>query len=458
MKKIIYSLFIVSIILSACEEKPELAVEGCMDETSCNFNDEADIQLENSCVFAIPGYNCDNEKLGCMDQNACNYDENAQANDGSCIFAEEGYNCDGQLLGCMDEIACNYNEDAEFEDGTCVYPPPGQDCSGLLYGCTDDAYLEYYTQGFVADLDDGSCQTTAIFGCMDQSFCSWNQFANIDVPSDCNGLPGCMDQTSCNYNPSADCPDGSCYGLSGCMDVLAVNFNSSATCDDGSCSYTCQSLLDGGLTPSQILNGAFSIGLSDLYGCTYQGGLIFHFDNSLNKGLVISQDSIGNHYIGSNLNTGQTYTWVTYFGYPTSGSNYTFGTFIDVFQGSYNTNLIQTNSSSGSLSNPGTDGAGTLYYQFTAKVGVFNNSGYNDWFIPSINELYEVYDNLVTPGKIYYGDFQHVSSSESGPSTFYTLQMGPDNGSGHVPGQYYEKGKFGYIYVGPFKIYPVREF
>ena len=46
MKKLIFSLFLITIIISSCEEKPEIAIIGCMDETSCNFNDEADIQLE----------------------------------------------------------------------------------------------------------------------------------------------------------------------------------------------------------------------------------------------------------------------------------------------------------------------------------------------------------------------------------------------------------------------------
>ena len=79
---------------------------------------------------------------------ACNFDPEAEADDGSCIY------------GCSDENACNYDETSTC-DASCVFPPPGQDCDGLVLGCTDDNYLEYYTQGFVADLDDGSCQTIA---------------------------------------------------------------------------------------------------------------------------------------------------------------------------------------------------------------------------------------------------------------------------------------------------------
>ena len=40
---------------------------------------------------------------------------------------------------------------------SCYYAP----------GCTSAGYLEYYTQGFEADFDNGDCQTLAVFGCTD---------------------------------------------------------------------------------------------------------------------------------------------------------------------------------------------------------------------------------------------------------------------------------------------------
>ena len=56
----------------------------------------------------------------------------------------------------MDATAYNYNSLANTSD-VCYYNP----------GCTNVGYLEYYTQGFVADVDDGSCSITAVFGCID---------------------------------------------------------------------------------------------------------------------------------------------------------------------------------------------------------------------------------------------------------------------------------------------------
>ena len=60
--------------------------------------------------------------------------------------------------GCTNPTAVNYNDDANFDDESCYFEP----------GCTSAGYLEYYTQGFEADFDNGDCQTLAVFGCTDQ--------------------------------------------------------------------------------------------------------------------------------------------------------------------------------------------------------------------------------------------------------------------------------------------------
>ena len=57
--------------------------------------------------------------------------------------------CVDKVLGCLDPLAINYDTLANTGDGTCYYTP----------GCTNSSYLEYYTQGLVADFDDESCAT-----------------------------------------------------------------------------------------------------------------------------------------------------------------------------------------------------------------------------------------------------------------------------------------------------------
>jgi hypothetical protein len=67
-----------------------------------------------------------------------------------------GTECIPVVIGCMDDTAYNYNSLANTND-TCYYNP----------GCTNPGYLEYYTQEFEADYDNGDCQTLAVFGCTD---------------------------------------------------------------------------------------------------------------------------------------------------------------------------------------------------------------------------------------------------------------------------------------------------
>ena len=68
-----------------------------------------------------------------------------------------GNTCEPFVYGCMDTAAANYSVEANTDDSSCYYEP----------GCTQAGYLEYYTQGFTADFDNGSCQTLAVFGCTD---------------------------------------------------------------------------------------------------------------------------------------------------------------------------------------------------------------------------------------------------------------------------------------------------
>ena len=417
MKKFISLILVLILVNIGCQELPLMGISGCIDEYACNYNPEAEIDDE-SCIYPPSGLNCDGLLIGCNDSIACNYNITAEIDTGSCEYPDPGTNCDGEQVGCTDSIACNYDENAEAEDGTCVYPPTGQDCDGLLLGCTDANYLEYHTQGYVADLDDGSCITPVVYGCMDPAFCSFNQLANLEDGS-CSGLPGCNDPTACNFEPDADCNDGSCFGLLGCTDDDAWNYNSSATCDDGSCKYAVQSLLNNGQTPLQIINDGYS--LDSLYGCTYSGGQIFHFDSSQNRGLVLSPVDMT---IGDN-------TWP-----PNGNTYYSFwgcesinvGTSYALYSGAANTIAIENSFNYGTLANPfnssspcatNTNGNscvnpyGVNQYKYSSLIQNFSNGGYSDWHIPSFDELMAIFNNLVVPAHTIFGPGDnYISSSE----------------------------------------------
>lgn len=76
--------------------------------------------------------------------------------------------------GCMDVDAYNYDDVAEEDDGSCYYAP----------GCADDGYVEYYTQGFEADYNDGSCEIPFVDDCMNEEALNYNPHASLNLGED----------------------------------------------------------------------------------------------------------------------------------------------------------------------------------------------------------------------------------------------------------------------------------
>ena len=176
-----------------------------------------------------------------------------------------GNTCIPIVEGCLDNTAFNYNEAANTDDSSCYYAP----------GCTIPAFLEYHTQGFEADFDDGSCLTLAEFGCMDPGAPNYNEFFTVnwtsatDPTDPCEEvIEGCMDENAlnfdplanvnnfdciyppdpilgctipeaCNYNELANTNDDSCEftTCAGCVDEIACNYDPTSTIDNGACEY-----------------------------------------------------------------------------------------------------------------------------------------------------------------------------------------------------------------------------
>jgi len=107
-----------------------------------------------------------------------------------------GNYCIDRIFGCMDSLALNYVDTANTNT-QCFY----------VLGCTSSAYLEYYTQGFVADTSDNSCLTPAVWGCNDATAFNYNSLANIDNGGCIPVILGCMQPLAFNYNPQANTSD-----------------------------------------------------------------------------------------------------------------------------------------------------------------------------------------------------------------------------------------------------------
>jgi len=200
-----------------------------------------------------------------------------------------GNNCIPKIYGCIDSLAVNYNQFANTTDNSCYYNP----------GCTDAAYLEYHTQGFVADYDDGSyCLNYAIFGCMDSTQYNYDQYATVqwtsvvDQTDPCIAkVFGCLDPTAFNYDPLANTEDYSCIPfIYGCMDMTMWNYDPSANTDNGSCIpfiYGC--------TDSTALNYDALSNTNDgscipyLYGCTDSTAINYNALANTDDGTCIAE-------------------------------------------------------------------------------------------------------------------------------------------------------------------------
>ena len=137
-----------------------------------------------------------------------------------------GDSCEPFSYGCTDAMAQNYNAEVNTEDGSCYYQA----------GCTQAGYLEYYTQGYEADYDNGDCQTLAVFGCMDEEAFNYNPEANVDNEGCIPVVLGCTNSLAFNYNPAANTDDDSCIPfIYGCTDATMFNYDPEANAEDGSC-------------------------------------------------------------------------------------------------------------------------------------------------------------------------------------------------------------------------------
>ena len=172
----------------------EFEVPGCTDAMACNYNAEA-TDDDESCVFADEACEecaddgtvvlndadgdgvCDDDEIeGCFDETACNYNADVtDINNELCEYAEEFYDCNGDCLndadgdgvcdeleveGCTNIIACNYDELATDDDGSCAFP--GDACDDGDENTINDAYNDDCE--CVGEVEDGVEEARIAFG------------------------------------------------------------------------------------------------------------------------------------------------------------------------------------------------------------------------------------------------------------------------------------------------------
>jgi uncharacterized protein (TIGR02145 family) len=216
---------------------------------------------------------------GCTDDTACNYDDLASADDGSCLELDEcgvcggvglvdgECDCDGSVLdaigvcggsctldsndnglcddyefGCIDFTACNYNPYATEDDGSCDYsccPGPGCCTNGMywdwdLEGCFITTPTDTNLDG-CTDLNDlmdilsayGDCAVSGFTTCGDDIEHEGYDYSTVQIGEQC------WFSENCRYlpivsDPSIDSttePHYSVYGYTG-TDVTAAQATS----------------------------------------------------------------------------------------------------------------------------------------------------------------------------------------------------------------------------------------
>jgi hypothetical protein len=139
---------------------------------------------------------------GCMDDTMCNYDPEAGSDDGSCVPPNECNSCTGDLscIGCIDYEACNYDSNLLYVDNSlCDYTS--------CQGCMDDGACNYDPTATIqaSTSANGACEYESCVGCMDPEALNYDPEATIQA----SGASGCMyeDETYAPERPDKAIPD-----------------------------------------------------------------------------------------------------------------------------------------------------------------------------------------------------------------------------------------------------------
>ena len=464
-----------------------IVVIGCMNSGYLEYNEMANVSDFTQCSNKII--------LGCTDSIACNYNEQANIDDENCLYPPEGYNCDN-MLGCTDSLACNYNPLAT-ETSECVFNEEGYDCDGnLTITIGDEAYggivfyvdyendlaivispenLGSYPFGCYSDYIPGVQYSGIGFGKLNtvsiDSWCGESPIAakicleyenegyddwylpsigellemhnNIGVGSSIMENYGDLG-LSYGYNSSTEIDGYNNAALSssvgqfnnnnkntymqiravryigdwiaGCMDSLACNFNSEANMADGSCTYAEQGYDCGGNFTGYLV------------GMETEGGIVFYVDETGQHGLVAAMEDLEG-----------TYSWGCY-GIEVNGADGTsIGTGYQNTMDIVNQECLAEN-------------GGIIAAQATIDAII---NGYNDWYLPSIEELVEIdiavgphseLNNLANLNINTSDNFVYWSSTERISNSSHAFILYPDGHSDWT-------GKW-----GGFLVRPIRSF
>jgi hypothetical protein len=315
--------------------------------------------------------------------------------------------------GCMDSLACNYNPEANMADGSCEYATENYDCADE---CLNDTDL------------DGVCNELEVVGCKDITACNYNESATDEGECifalenyDCQGL--CIGFTIENieyfecYNDFTT--EASCNEVTTCEWIYSRNWNGEfyepySYCggqyevDNSSCEYPEQGYDCDGYVTAEI-------------GDVMEGGYLFYIDETGKHGLVAAMEDL--HELQFGLEWGCT-------GEEVEGAD---GTIIGT---GYQNTLDVVN-----------QGCATYYEIYNGSITAAQAAldaeinGYDDWYLPSKDELLEMYNTIGNGGSEGnigdFGNYWFWSSSENGIT--YTWGVDFIEGEGGAAGSFHKE-------------------
>jgi len=217
------------------------------------------------------------------------------------------------------------------------------------------------------------------------------------------------------YTTLSDC-QSACSNVSGCLDESACNYDENANIDDGSCEYA----LEG-----YDCEGNINVQLGD----EVFGGIIFYLGATNEHGLIAASEDLGE------------FQWGCYYQKPPGISG-------GIGSGYENTLAIVDY---GCVTTAG--GATAAQATLDAEI-----NGYNDWCLPSLAELEEMYQSI---GNSVGGNVGGFSQTLYWSSNMVTSATGLDDLSGSKKSYHvdFSDGTTGYSNkTAGHKVRPIRSF